>query len=349
MNLFDHTSHYTCTVQYSSLLTPSAGITVQLEPMTMSITTNNSMAKQSLSEMENCSHTASDNMNVDMSDDKSTVSYNASFSDSDYDASDFDDINMDETNMFDMVATPQEESAMKNNAQLVRMPGTHGSGGDLQEMGSQHTTLRDFIIRRNSYDQMQMIPGIKKQDKFEDPSMADVDPKLLLKSIIESHGASSEPRPYTSLKGFFATMTEANVAAYDMETVSAIRKGILDDVRKLHEAGKNLVACNKFGESIMHLACRHGETDIVEFLMFEAGSSPSVICDQGRTPMHDACWAAAPNFDCIRLLLKEVPDLLLIADKRGFTPLAYLPRDTWGVWSDFLERNRDILAPKYLR
>ena len=295
-------------------------------------------------------------MNVDMSDDQSTVSYDESLSYSDYDASDFDDTNMDETNMFDMVATLQEESAMKNNAPLVRMPGTHGSGGDLQAMASQ----RDFVIRRNSYDEMQMIPGIKmaiqttseptetnKQNKFGD--LSDVDPKLLLKSIIESYGVSSEPRPYTSLKGFFATMTEANVAAYDMETVSAIRKGSLDDVRKLHEAGKILVACNKFGESIIHLACRHGKTDIVEFLMFEAGNSPSVICDSGRTPMHDACWSAAPNFDCIRLVLKEVPDLLLIADKRGFTPLAYLPRDTWGVWSVFLERNRDILGPKYLR
>jgi ankyrin repeat protein len=106
---------------------------------------------------------------------------------------------------------------------------------------------------------------------------------------------------------------------------------------------------NKFGESILHLACRHGKTGIVEFLMFQAGSSPRVICDSGRTPMHDACWTATPNFECIRLVLKEVPDLLLIADKRGFTPLVYLPRDTWGEWSDFLERNRDILAPKYLQ
>jgi hypothetical protein len=321
------------------------------------MSTNNSMVKQSLSEMEYCcSHTSSDNVNGDISDDQSTTaSYDESlFSDSDYDSSDVDD-----TNMFDAVAALQE-SAMQNTAPLVRMPGTHGSGGDLQAMGTQQAALHDFIIRRNSYDQMQMIPGIKmaiqttrkptetKQDKFGDHPMADVDPKLLLKSIIESHGVSPEPRPHASLTGFFATMTEANVAAYDMETVSAIRKGVLDDVRKLHEAGKNLVACNQFGESVIHLACRHGKTDIVEFLMFQAGSSPRVICDSGRTPMHDACWTATPNFDCIRLVLKEAPDLLLVADKRGFTPLAYLPRDTWGEWSDFLERNRDILAPKYL-
>jgi hypothetical protein len=65
--------------------------------------------------------------------------------------------------------------------------------------------------------------------------------------------------------------------------------------------------------------------------------------------MHDACWSHTPNFECIRLVLEEVPDLLLIADKNGFTPLDYLPRDTWGEWNDFLERSRGILAPKYLR
>jgi hypothetical protein len=123
--------------------------------------------------------------------------------------------------------------------------------------------------------------------------MADVDPKLLLKSIIESHGVSSEPRPYTSLTGFFAIMTEANIAAYDMETVSAIRKGILDDVRKLHEAGKNLVACNQFGESIIHLASVR-KTDC-QFSCL-AGTSPRVICDRS-TPMHDACWGELNAFD----------------------------------------------------
>jgi hypothetical protein len=44
---------------------------------------------------------------------------------------------------------------MKNNAQLVRMPGTHGSGGDLPEVIAQHTTLRDFnssILTTNADD-----------------------------------------------------------------------------------------------------------------------------------------------------------------------------------------------------
>jgi hypothetical protein len=318
--------------------------------------TNNSMSKQAIPKIEKCIQTLDFVMDEESDSDQSTASWSSdeSFSDSDYDSADFDD-----TNMFDEVVAVAE--SIKNAAPRVRMPGTHGSGGDLHLMGSQQAALRDIMIRRNSYNEKQMGAGIKmaiqttmkptetKQDNFGDHLMVDNDPKVVLKSILESHGASSEPRPYDSLEGFFVTMTEAMVAAYDMETVSAIRKGVLDDVRELHKAGKNLVACNQFGESIIHLACRHGKTDIVEFLMFQAGTSPRVVCDSGRTPMHDACWTAAPNFECIRLVLEEVPDLLLIADKRGHTPLAYLPRDTWGEWSAFLTENRDILVPKYLR
>jgi hypothetical protein len=245
--------------------------------------TNKTMAKESFPEMDYSILTSSDYINGGINDDQTIASYeDESFSDSDYDSSNFDD-----ANMFDVGAAVQE-LAMQNTAPRVRMPLTYGSGGDLQAVGTQNAELRDFVFRRKS---LQNVPGFvmaiqttskpteTKQDKFGDHPMADVDPKILLKSIIESHGVSSEPRPSASLKGFFATRTEVHVAAYDMETVSAIRKGVLDDVRKLHEAGKNLVACNKFGESIMHLACRHGKTDIVEFLMFQAGSSPRVVCD----------------------------------------------------------------------
>jgi hypothetical protein len=255
------------------------------------MSTNNSIAKQSYPEMETYIQTSnyskdSYGVNLDINeDDQSMTSYDESLFDIDYDSSDFDD-----TNMF-VEGAAIEESAMEDTAPRVGMPGTHGSGGDLQLTGTQQAGLRDVIMRRNSYGQMQIVPGSimaiqttskpteTKQDKFADLPVADVDPKVLLKSILESHGASSDPRPYASLKEFFVTMTEANVDAYDMETVSAVRNGSLDDVRKLHEAGKNLVACNKFGENIIHLACRHGKTDIVEFLMCQAGCSPRVICD----------------------------------------------------------------------
>lgn len=48
----------------------------------------------------------------------------------------------------------------------------------------------------------------------------------------------------------------------------------------------------------------------------------------------------------IQLLLVECPDLLLIKDKRGFSPLNYVPRDSYRAWNEFLLGNVEILEPK---
>lgn len=144
-------------------------------------------------------------------------------------------------------------------------------------------------------------------------------------------------------------MSKDKVAAYTMETVTAVRNNDIVKVRELYASGKNLECCNRFGETIFHFACRRGFTEIVEFFMTTANVAHRVVCNSGRTPMHDACWTGTPNFECIRQVLQSTPDLLLISDKRGFSPLAYVPRDTLGEWSTFLEESRDILVPKILR
>ena len=76
----------------------------------------------------------------------------------------------------------------------------------------------------------------------------------------------------------------------------------------------------------------------------EANVNIRVCCDSGRTPLHDACWTSKPDFSIVRLLLKECPDFLRIKDKRGFSPLAYVPHGQWGEWGDFLEKNKDLLG-----
>merc|ERR1712183_78962 len=53
---------------------------------------------------------------------------------------------------------------------------------------------------------------------------------------------------------------------------------------------------NRFGESLLHLACRRGRTDMVRFLVVEMGSPPRDVLetmdDCHKTPLHDACWTA---------------------------------------------------------
>ena len=60
----------------------------------------------------------------------------------------------------------------------------------------------------------------------------------------------------------------------------------------------------------------------------------------------DACWASHPNFEVIQMLIEREPDFLMLCDKRGHTPLAYVRREKWGDWCRFLSANRAMLIPK---
>uniref|UniRef100_A0A7S2XSZ0 Glutaminase n=1 Tax=Attheya septentrionalis TaxID=420275 RepID=A0A7S2XSZ0_9STRA len=187
------------------------------------------------------------------------------------------------------------------------------------------------------------------------PSEDNTNPQDLLHTILKSHGFSSNTIgtdcfKFASLdrKDFFLAITEEQVAGYNNELTSAVRGEDIDALRRMHRMGKTLQCCNKFGESIVHMACRTGSTKLLLFLLEEGNVSLRVTDDFGRTPLHDACWSREPDFGLIRLLISRDPDLLLLADKRGVPPLGYVRRDHWGQWSRFLNENRDMIIPREL-
>merc|ERR1739844_436499 len=99
------------------------------------------------------------------------------------------------------------------------------------------------------------------------------------------------------------------------------------------------------GESLLHTSCRRGFTDIVRFFINEAGVSPRVRDDMGRTPMHDACWSSsAPNHEIMRILITSAPELLLSKDKRGHSPFDYARREYWPQWVQFLNEHRQLIV-----
>jgi hypothetical protein len=127
--------------------------------------------------------------------------------------------------------------------------------------------------------------------------------------------------------------------------------------------------CNKFGESLMHLACRRGRTDMVRFLLEEDLSLSvdkqcsnenneniiiegkrerarhillSIHDDYNKTPFHDACWTPTPNFELVLLLLKYVPEQILIQDIRGNTPFDYVRRNDYPLWLKFIWSNKNM-------
>jgi hypothetical protein len=154
-------------------------------------------------------------------------------------------------------------------------------------------------------------------------------PKDFLMSILEARGLSIEVKSHESLA---ETYVKGNVAGYSAGLMVAVREGDLDSIRKVHESGKHLQCSNSFGESTVHAAARRGQAEILKFLVNYAGVSMRVSCDTGRTPLHDACWTGMPSFESVEFILEHCPDFLLTADKRGFTPLEYAPKDTHWEW-----------------
>lgn len=132
--------------------------------------------------------------------------------------------------------------------------------------------------------------------------------------------------------------------AYDLEAVRAIRTSDIDRLKELLAEGRSLDACNQFGESLVHMACRRGNVAVVDFLVNTARVSGDVKDDFGRTPLHDACWTPTPNLAVMDVLLKAVsPQLLLVEDVRGHTPFHYARKEHAGVWLQFLKERSDLI------
>jgi hypothetical protein len=165
-------------------------------------------------------------------------------------------------------------------------------------------------------------------------------PAQYLKSAFQEWGVpvvSSRDQPD------FLPVTPERTQAYDRELLGMVRRQDLKALQSMLDQNKLSNACNTFGESLLHLACRKGLTSVVEFLVGTANLSCLVHDDYGRTIWHDACWTVRPEWTLIGFLLERAPQLLTMSDVRGHIPVDYVPKTDWGVWVDFLERHRDRL------
>jgi len=132
---------------------------------------------------------------------------------------------------------------------------------------------------------------------------------------------------------------------YTSETVRAIRCGDVATLRKLKdEEGATFEACNRNGETLLHLACRRGNLETIKFLVHEAGASLDVRDDLGRTVLHDLCWRPAVDLGLMDAVIRLIPPKLLLAeDLRGHTPFDYVRRGDWPQWTKFLQSKQDLI------
>ena len=147
----------------------------------------------------------------------------------------------------------------------------------------------------------------------------------------------------SELVDFFHKYTQTEVEAYGMGVTSAVRSRDLNKLKALHEKGQLLQCSNRFGESILHMACRQGNFEIVQYLINEGNVSVRIKDDFGRTPMHDAFWSASPNFELVEFLIEICPSLLFISDVRGHFPLQYVRKEHESSWTPFLEKRKQTI------
>lgn len=148
--------------------------------------------------------------------------------------------------------------------------------------------------------------------------LAAIAPDQFLKRILSSRGYSTDMMPAMS-SPYRQQPTRKQMEDYDSELVKAVRSSDLDKIRSLRNVGRSMTACNRFGESIVHMACRRADFDVVDFLLENTGGVWGVD-DYGRTPLHDACWRPEPRFDIVTCLLDKNLHLLRVLDVRGAKP-----------------------------
>eukprot|EP01031_Cornospumella_fuschlensis_P026313 gene26313-31786_t len=161
-----------------------------------------------------------------------------------------------------------------------------------------------------------------------------VNPEHFLQRILQCRGYDTNyiktcPRDEERLP------SEQQIKDYDNDIVWAIRNSDLAKLQELHANGRSMTACNRYSESIVHMACRRSEKEIVQFLL-QNGADFSVVDDYGRTALHDACWRPEPRFDIVVLIMDAHLDLVRHIDARGATPLKYVREEHWLQWCAFL-------------
>jgi Ankyrin repeats (3 copies) len=172
-----------------------------------------------------------------------------------------------------------------------------------------------------------------------------VNPSEYVRASFESNGNNPDEVTEAAQKSF-QTVTEQMISSYQAHKLQYVRDDNLEKLRELvlTQGASTLDCCNRFGESLMHMACRRGRLGIIKFLVTECRLSLRVKDDFHRTPLHDACWTQEPQLELMDFLISQVPDLLLVPDLRGHTPFHYARREHWDQWMEFLCARKDRLT-----
>ena len=166
-----------------------------------------------------------------------------------------------------------------------------------------------------------------------------ISPDKFLLRILDSRGYCTDM--ISSMESQYRRKpTLKEMEDYDNDILTAIRLSDLNKLKLMKEDGRTLTACNRYGESIVHMACRRSDFNIVEYVLDNI-EEQCLIDDYGRTPLHDACWRSEPRFDIVTLLLDKNINLLRFQDVRGSNPLNYVREEHWLQWCAYFFHQKE--------
>lgn len=147
-----------------------------------------------------------------------------------------------------------------------------------------------------------------------------------LTNLLESRGYQFERSPAIE-SPYKRTIKQEEMLSYSTNLIDAISNNNVEAIQERYDNKKRILACNRFGESTLHLAARKAHPRIVYMIFKSEVEAPLIIDDFGRSPLTDALWAISPSFAVIEQLLDYEIDLLFLSDIRGFTPLNYVRKE----------------------
>jgi hypothetical protein len=172
---------------------------------------------------------------------------------------------------------------------------------------------------------------------------AGLSPQVHLDSLLRSRGYSS--KSYKTIQSaYYNTPTALQQASYHTYLLDLVRAKDIKTFESLLSSGISPNPCNIFGESLVHMLCRRGDAALLSVLVKHHGSF-QVADDQGRTPLHDACWTATMQPAVVDLILQQDVRLFHMMDSRGALPLSYVCKEQESAWIQYIESRKDVYWP----
>lgn len=131
--------------------------------------------------------------------------------------------------------------------------------------------------------------------------------------------------------------------------LDACASGNKAEIFKLTSEGCDLVQLhNEYGQTPLHIACQHGQFDIVRLLIEVYGAHPSIRDNRGCMPLHEACLAGNLNVVAYMLNIPSEGDLdFTDADTYGDTILHKACRSGSVVVTRYIVEQARIDPPFY--